>query len=149
MQNNFLYKEQQTVFPCCCGMNASSLDPPASWFTVENSDAFLPKIVFLHLRFPLEMQRNFGRNSGFKPVSAETEIRECFGRNYLNFRGFILPLLSVPENWEGASCFLNQNNCLILWKWLKIVKKYPNFNKHFDKCKLCSEKVSKFANIWI
>ena len=35
-----------------------------------------------------------GRNSGFKIVSAETEIRECFERNYLNFRAFILPLLS-------------------------------------------------------
>ena len=39
------------------------------------------------------MQRNFKRNSGFKPVLAETEIRECFGRNYLNFRAFIFPLL--------------------------------------------------------
>ena len=33
---------------------------------------------------------------------------------------------SVRKNWKAASCFLNQNNCLILWKWLKIVKKYPN-----------------------
>ena len=40
------------------------------------------------------MQRDFGRNSGFKPVSTETEIRECFEWNYLNFRAFILQLLS-------------------------------------------------------
>ena len=40
------------------------------------------------------MQRNFGRHWGFKPVSAETEIRELFGQNYLNFRAFILQLLS-------------------------------------------------------
>ena len=43
------------------------------------------------------MQRNFGRNSGFRPVSAEIKIRECFGKKYLNFRAFILPLLSVER----------------------------------------------------
>ena len=40
------------------------------------------------------MQQRFGRNSGFKLISVKTEIRECFGLNYLNFRAFILPLLS-------------------------------------------------------
>ena len=51
---------------------------------------------FIRRIFGLEvvMQRNFGRNSGFKPVSSETEIKECFDRNYLNFRALILPLLS-------------------------------------------------------
>ena len=39
-------------------------------------------------------KKKFGRNSGFKLVSAETEIRECLERNYLNFRAFILPLLT-------------------------------------------------------
>ena len=43
------------------------------------------------------IERNFGRNSGFKSVSAETKIKECFERNYLNFRAFILPLLSVER----------------------------------------------------
>ena len=32
----------------------------------------------------------------------------------------------VWKNWEAANCFSNQNNCLILWKWLKIVKKVSN-----------------------
>ena len=39
------------------------------------------------------MQKKIGWNSGFKPVSAETEIKKCFDQNYLNFRAFILPLL--------------------------------------------------------
>ena len=45
----------------------------------------------------LVMQRNFGRNSGFKLFSAETEIKECFVRNYLNFRAFNLPLRSSEQ----------------------------------------------------
>ena len=40
------------------------------------------------------MSTKICQNSGFKPVLAETEIKECFGRNYLNFRAFILQLLS-------------------------------------------------------
>ena len=73
------------------------------------------------------MQRNFGRNSSIKPVLAETEIRECSGQNYLNFRAFILTAEQWPsgvrKNWEASSFFSNQNNYLIFWKWLKIVKK--------------------------
>ena len=49
------------------------------------------------------MQGNFGRNSGFKSVLGETEIRECFGRNYLNFRAFILSLLSGEREAFGKT----------------------------------------------
>ena len=46
---------------------------------------------------------DFGRNSGFKPVLAKTKIRECFGRNYLNFRAFILSLLSGEREAFGKT----------------------------------------------
>ena len=64
----------------------------------------------------------------------------CFGCNW-NQRAFRSKLFefprlyfataerwvsSVQKNWNATSCFLDQNNCLILWKWLKIVKIYPN-----------------------
>ena len=70
------------------------------------------------------MQRNFGQNSGFKPVSAKTRIRECFDWNCLNFgRIYFATAERLPsrvrKNWEAESCFSNQNNCLILRKWSK------------------------------
>ena len=37
------------------------------------------------------------------------------------------------KNWEAASCFSNQNNCHIFWKWLKMVKKYPSFSNFLSK----------------
>ena len=89
---------------------------------------------FLAFRNTLEMQRNFGRNLGFKPVSVETKIRECFGLNYLNFRAFILPLLSGDR-----AAFGKTENMQIVSRtkptasWFKIVKKYPNASNILSK----------------
>ena len=61
------------------------------------------------------MQRNFGRN-----------------RNYLNFRAIILSLLSGGRAAFGETEKL-QVVCLILWKWLKIVKTYQNVSNILSK----------------
>ena len=77
------------------------------------------------------MQRNFGWNSGFTPVSAETEIREYLSQNYLNLRGFILPLLcgdraGFGKTKKNAGCFLEP-------------KQLPHFVKMVQNSKKISE----------
>ena len=110
------WKEPQEVLPKC-----TSHKGKRSRLELQGN-VLVQKIV---------MQRNFGRNSVFKHVSAETEIRECFGRNYLNFCAFILPLLSgdraaFGEKLRSCKLFREPKQLPhILWKWLKIVEKYP------------------------
>ena len=84
------------------------------------------------------MERNFGRNSDFKPVSAETEIKECLGWNYLNFPAFILPLLSGEraafEKTEKLQVvFRTKTTASFFENGSKYKKNHPNFANILSK----------------
>ena len=81
---------------------------------------------------------DFDRNSGFKIVLAKTEIRECVGRNYLNFRAFILPLLSGERASFGKTEKLQvvsrtKTTDSFCEKSSKLSKKYPNVSNILSK----------------